>query len=417
LTRSIHSVAIINPLGDYGINAYSFELAEGLAANGLQVDLYTSGASPLNELPSAHKHRCFPVLGSALFKQRSLLKVGGPASGAASAAGGSADGPQVANEDLGPLRTIVRHKFLGLELPYHLKKRRYDLIWTQWPDVYGSGFWSTCRQLSMPTAHTVHNILPREEGPKDLAAMRRVYSESDVLFVHSEQTRREFLQLYPDCHKNLFVIRHGIYTVYQGRPAARERLRRELAIEDHRPVAILCGLIRPDKNIDSLLSALADPRCSDAALVVAGCESGYPDASPADPLGRTRRLARELGIADRVRLMPGFLHSVELAELFEAGDVLVLPYRKSYGSGLLLLGMTFGKHIVATDVGGAGEYLSMYPRHNLLGGTDAAQVAAGLGRALETINSAREIALPLRLEALEWPTIARCAIAMIDEVL
>ena len=67
--NALNSVAILNPLGDFGINAYSFELAEGLCAAGVSVDVYVNGASPLSVLPAARRHRCFPVLGSVLLKQ------------------------------------------------------------------------------------------------------------------------------------------------------------------------------------------------------------------------------------------------------------------------------------------------------------------------------------------------------------
>jgi glycosyltransferase involved in cell wall biosynthesis len=46
--------------------------------------------------------------------------------------------------------------------------------------------------------------------------------------------------------------------------------------------------------------------------------------------------------------------------VFEAADIVVLPYRESYGSGVLLLAMSFGKAIVATDTGGMGEYAGSY---------------------------------------------------------
>jgi hypothetical protein len=52
-------------------------------------------------------------------------------------------------------------------------------------------------------------------------------------------------------------------------------------------------------------------------LVVAGVEAHYPDCAPGGHLGPPRRLTRELGIEDRVRLILRFLENAELSELMK----------------------------------------------------------------------------------------------------
>jgi len=71
-----------------------------------------------------------------------------------------------------------------------------------------------------------------------------------------------------------------------------------------------------------------------------------------------------------------------MSELFEASDILLLPYSKSYGSGLLMLGMTFGKYVVATKAG-MEEAASVYPRSILLDGADTASVLRGIEIAIQ----------------------------------
>jgi hypothetical protein len=66
-------IAIVNPLGDYGINHYCHELAEGLGRNGARAVLYAGG---LRGLPPAEHHEQFPVLNSLLLKQRATLANG-----------------------------------------------------------------------------------------------------------------------------------------------------------------------------------------------------------------------------------------------------------------------------------------------------------------------------------------------------
>jgi glycosyltransferase involved in cell wall biosynthesis len=410
--NALRSIAILNPLGDFGINAYSFELAEGLSANGVQVDVYTSDLSPLSVLPENRHHRCFPVLGSALLKQ----KLGGGYQlniSAAQQKAPDAVSPKPTPVRRSVLRTLARRKFLELELAAHLKRKRYDLVWTQWPDIYGHNFWGLCRLLGLKTAHTVHNVLPHEESDADMAGLRRVYKQCDRLIVHSEYSRKELLSWFPEAACKTIVAPLGIYTIYPRVPEARERVRRDLKIGRDQLACLICGGIRPYKNIDSSVAALVDPRCAGAVLIVAGQEAGFPERSASDPLAHTRSIARSLGVESQLRLIPRFLGRLELSELFEAADVLLLPYVKGYGSGLLLLGMGFGKYIVTTDTGGAREYLKNYPHHVLLARGEVADIVDGIALAARALTGATPAADMPAFEELRWTTIARNTLQMI----
>ncbi|HXU17523.1 MAG TPA: glycosyltransferase [Terriglobales bacterium] len=410
--NALNSVAILNPLGDFGINAYSFELAEGLCGGGVSVDVYVNGASPLSELPAARRHRCFPVLGSVLLKQD--LKTGYQADSLSLPLLRSTSSvtAEPGSRPTTMFRERARQKFLEIELAAQLRRKRYDLVWTQWPEIYGHGFWATCRRLGMKTVHTVHNVLPHEENSEDVTLLRNVYGNSDRLMVHSEQSRQELVRLFPDMASRASIMRHGLYTIYPRSTEARKRLRGELQIGPAEVACLICGAIRPYKNIDSCLRALTElPK--DVLLIVAGKESGFADSSKEDALAHTRRVAREFGVEDRVRLIPRFLGRLEMAGLFEAADLLLLPYIKGYGSGLLLLGMTFRKYIVTTDTGGASEYLRNYPYSSLLARGESAEVAAGIREGIRTLQAGTLTAEATALEELQWTTIARNALQII----
>jgi glycosyltransferase involved in cell wall biosynthesis len=409
----LNSVAILNPLGDFGINAYSFELAEGLCANGVSVDVYVNGASPLSELPAYRRHRCFPVLGSVLLKQD--LNRGSPPAAEPSPLSKPAFSvkPEARSGASSVFWERARQKFLELELAAHLKRKRYDLVWTQWPEIYGRSFWATCRRLGMKIVHTVHNVVPHEEHPDDVAMLRRVYGNCDRLMVHSEQTREELVRLFPDLACRAAVMPHGVYTIYPRRRGARERLRGELHIESDQIACLICGGIRPYKNVDSCLRALRElPQ--DVLLIIAGKESGFADSAAEDALAHTRRAARECGIENRVRLIPRFLGRIEMAELFEAADLLLLPYTKGYGSGLLLLGMTFRKYIVTTDTGGASEYLRNYQHRSLLARGETAEIAVGIREGIRALQTGTLAAEQTPLAELQWITIARNSLQIIS---
>jgi glycosyltransferase involved in cell wall biosynthesis len=411
MSRRIRSIAMIDTDGGDGIGGYTYELSEGLAANGVHVDVYANSRSGMQELSLPRHHRLFPVLGGALFKQRRRAPVGGPAEVKSSKPASQT----AASSGRADFRSRVRACVLPLELAWHLKRQGYDLVWIQFTeDAYGARFYALCKGFGIPVAHTVHNVLPHEEGVEDKAAFATLYQRANVLIVHSQWAAAALADVFPEVAGKTIVSRLGLYTMFKREPSMRKEGRALLRVPNDQPVLLFFGGIRPYKNIEAVLDAMRDTKLANTLLVVSGRESGYADSVPGDPLGRTRRLAEELGIVNRVRFLPGRLDLAQTTELLEASDVLLLPYRKSYGSALLLLGMTFGKHIVATTTGGMEEYLGSYRAHTLLAGSDSSHVADGIVRALaERRRQQDDPTLPP--SHLTWPAISKDVLSHLDQ--
>jgi glycosyltransferase involved in cell wall biosynthesis len=404
-------LALIEPLGDVGIGTYTYELAEGLVANGVEVDVYTSGLSTLGKLP--RKHRFFPVLWSALFPQRTRL-ASGTESEPEAGAGESATGSTTSGNP--PKRRLtgssgwraLRDTYLVIELVVWLRKCGYDLVWTQWPDMGRSmvPFWVAARIAGLRLVHTAHNVFPHERHDGDHARYRSVYENSRLIVTHSAMATRALCAEFPSAAAKVVTSRHGLYTCFARIPAARDRVRADLGIPPGQCVVLAFGSIRPYKNFDVLLDTLALSRDRAFALIVAGRELGFRDLYPNDPLGRTRRLVTELGIADRVHLLPG-LHSNDRAgELFEASDVIVLPYTESYGSGVLLLGMSFGRRVVVSRTGGMDEYVAAY-RDGVVVEPNVDATALLVALQATRVRASRADGEPPRPRELEWTQIVK----------
>lgn len=410
----IRSIAIIDPLNDFGIGGYAHELAEGLEANGVSVDVYST-AGEMSKIEVPRHHRLIPILGNTLYKRRGLLS--GEMKGV-----GLADAPPTRAKAVAPskpsflrgIKESVKDLLLPWELAFYLKKKRYDLVWTQWPhaDGYGTRLWRAFRLFGLPVVHTVHNVLPHEEGPKDRKICEAVYACSDVLVVHSRYAHTKLADSFPNFADKAIVSRHGTYTTYPRMPEVRQRIRAALNIAPDQAAFLIFGGVRPYKNIEAVLHAFQKLPSESAVLIIAGVEMGYPDLVEGQPLGRTRRIVMELGLGERVRFIPGRQGIRGTAEIFEAADVQVLPYLESYGSGALLLGMTFGKYIMATAAGGMDEYLDEYPRHTLLGGTSAKDLEAGIEEAMKKLPASNSGTM---IPALEWKTIAGQLLATLTQ--
>jgi glycosyltransferase involved in cell wall biosynthesis len=402
-------LALINPMADYGIDTYTYELAQGLAANGVRVDAYCADASILGTPPLHPNHRRYTVLGSRLWRNASGIRPS--LEKAPSRENGNGPKRNATAPDSG-WKESFRRLYLPAELGLHLKRRGYDAVWTQWAELANyQGFWRASRLLRIPIVHTVHNILPHERHPGDVDAYRKVYQTARLLFIHSSQVRDEFSGLFPEQASKTVVVPHGSYTLYRRRPDARATVRAALQIPAGATVLLFCGAIREYKNIDATIGALAQLKRDDVILIIAGSEPG----DVADPLAKTRETVRRAGVESRVRLVSGFLDPEEMAEMFEASDILLLPYVKSYGSGLLMLGMTFGKYIVATKPG-MEESASVYSRSVLLDGADTASVLTGITTAVQRSQTEHKPFAGVPCE-FDWVNIAAKSLEQIGRAL
>ena len=404
-------VAILNPMGDYGQNTYGHDLAEAVGRAGQDVLFLTCGPAHIfEELPTPKSHERQVLLGSFIFRQIGPLRRRAPNAGTASAASSPASSlPQrpVLSSDTSDWRGWA----MTWELLFYAKLRGVRWLWTQWPDMrpYSWLLRKHARQMGFRLAHTVHNVLPHEPQAVDRVIAQRVYEESDLLFVHSEQARRRLFAEFPAIDPaKVHMYRLGAFTTYPRCPEGRSEWRRIWEVRPEQTVWLACGLIRPYKNIDSLLEAFAGWENPDAVLVVQGKEAGFPGACDEDPLRYTMAKAQELGLGDRVRWVPGEVSVREMSALMEAADGLAVPYRQGSGSGLLSLAIKFGMHVLAAKIGGAEEYIEEYGWGTLLGDCSVVDIRRGLCVAEQKLRAAegRRGEVP---ESLSWAESGRRA--------
>lgn len=163
------------------------------------------------------------------------------------------------------------------------------------------------------------------------------------MVVNSEALRQEmaaFGWIPPD---RLRVIRNGVdLAAFAPDPPARERLRRELGTPEGAVVAAVLARLTEDKGLVETIQALAAlrERCPGAEFWIAGEGSLGP---------RLAALARELGVAERVRFL-GFRQDVP-AVLQGADLVIQASHREGLGN-TLLEAMASARPVIASTVGG-----------------------------------------------------------------
>jgi glycosyltransferase involved in cell wall biosynthesis len=194
--------------------------------------------------------------------------------------------------------------------------------------------------------HVCHNVSifnrwagdQRFGGSKVLLELtRRAHSKVDLTFVHGEQSRREFVQRWD---REPTIIPHGDERVFAADPV-------EPSSEEN---ILFFGHWNRVKGIPLLQAAfdIVAANRDDATLTLAGTPNALEVDVPA-----IKRWAEEHG--PRVELIDRYVPMDDVREIFARARVVVTPYYAGYQSGIIHLAMTFGRPVVATDVGDLGS--------------------------------------------------------------
>jgi glycosyltransferase involved in cell wall biosynthesis len=163
------------------------------------------------------------------------------------------------------------------------------------------------------------------------------------------------------------------------------------------PVVVSVGRFTPQKGFDVLLQALAS--VPDAVLHVVGARS-------AEETDWLRGLAGELGIGDRVRVLPW---TDRLYDILAEADVVAIASRAEAAQLVLLEALAAGLPVISTRVGSAEEVLSRLDDRLLVPVEDP----DALARALRLVLSDRALrddvgARGRHLVLTEYTTAAVC---------
>jgi glycosyltransferase involved in cell wall biosynthesis/SAM-dependent methyltransferase len=179
-----------------------------------------------------------------------------------------------------------------------------------------------------------HNVLPHETHPGDRALVRRLFERVDAVLVHSSEQAR----LAHDLGARRVSLAELPPHLPGGAPAERPTY--------EGPTRLLAlGIVREYKGVDLLMRALA--RVPGPTLTVAGEMWGEAGE-------RVKALAQDPRLRDRVEVHSGYVPADRLAPLLASHDVLALTYRTATASQNVLLGLSHGLPVLASDVGTFG---------------------------------------------------------------
>jgi glycosyltransferase involved in cell wall biosynthesis len=208
------------------------------------------------------------------------------------------------------------------------------------------------RLLGKRIVLTAHNVNAARRDGKDTRLNRLTlwsqYRLADHIFVHTEKMKFELSAEFGVPPSRISVIPFGINNSVPDTGLTPAEAKQRLGIQDGKKVLLFYGRIRASKGLELLVAAFRKflARGEDYQLIIAGmpdrCEQYWA------ALQETMREDVEKG---RILLRPEVIPDNETEIYFKGADVLVLPYRQIFQSGVIFLGYYFGLPVLAADVG------------------------------------------------------------------
>jgi glycosyltransferase involved in cell wall biosynthesis len=245
--------------------------------------------------------------------------------------------------------------------------------------------------------HTAHNALPhgRENSRLFRWAYRWIYRFPHVIVAHSNKVARQLEVEFGVSPDRIVVISIGLNEEIPETALSVADTRRQLGLPEQGPLALFFGKVERYKGVDVLAEAWGRIRTSDARLVIAGWSSDVAYAE------EVRHAIARSPRTTTMQWREGFVPNEEVGVWLKACDVVVMPYRNIYQSGVVFLCLRFGVPIVATDVGSMAEFIDV--DSGILAATnDSAGIAAALDLFFAKRGRFRREAIARRAASYRW---------------
>jgi glycosyltransferase involved in cell wall biosynthesis len=253
---------------------------------------------------------------------------------------------------------------------FFLKMHRADLVHIQWPEEFADWKLPSPERMQeirvaldywtklCPVLISVNNLYPH--GYDEHPLMRELYSmfyERCSCILHYCQTSQKLvLENFPSARGRQNVV--GNYFCYDRllpeRPD-RQTARRRFGLSDDDFVVLVFGALRLWQEVRLLQKGYAKARVPHKRLLMAGRFTEHSGRWN----NRFRRLQLRLWLhLHNALIQSDFIPDSHVHRYVESADAIIVPRIRDMTSGLVGLGLSFGRVLIAPDHGAFPEYLA-----------------------------------------------------------
>jgi D-inositol-3-phosphate glycosyltransferase len=305
----------------------------------------------------------------------------------------------------------------------------YDLIHSHYW-LSGKVAMPVAKELKLPLVHTMHTMarvknlnLAEGERPEPMIRVQgetQIVAAASALTANTDAEAASLVSLYDACPDTVHLVTPGV-DLYNFTPGAgRAAARKVIGIEADTHVITFVGRIQPHKGPEIFIRAIAEmishsPHLRPKLRVfIIGGASGINSSE----VERLKELVNWLNIADVISFLPP-VPRTELPNWYRAADLVCVPsYSESFGL-VALEAQACGTPVVATAVGGLRTAVADGISGVLVDGHDPRAWSSVLARLLQ--EPQRRVLLSMgaieHASHFGWDATARGTLDIYDQVI
>lgn len=308
-------VAIIDPLGAHGSSHhfYLFGQITGLKNNDVDIRLYTNRATKNPNIEDVKFYQSFGNLYSSDIKFISGLKY-----------------------LFGSIYSIVHARMNGVDTFHiHVFNTNFLILFNL----------LLVKLLFAKIVITIHDITSFSDRSNSSFVSKSVYKIADLILTHNEFSKDEIIKINPSLKESIHIVPHGNYTPFINIQKDKKRSREYLDLPTDKTILLFFGMIKKVKGLEILLKSLrkvvnTNP---DVILLIAG--------KPwQNDFKLYQQIIDENELSENIILHTKFIPHEDVEHYYSASDLIVLPYKKIYQSGVLMMTLSYKKPALVSDL-------------------------------------------------------------------
>lgn len=236
------------------------------------------------------------------------------------------------------------------KLKKYIKTGKFDVVHFEWFSLPWIE-WIYIKSLKRyaKIVITVNDVIPFEQRPLEMKCLEWIYRSADAILVHTNETLKLFNKTYrTNNYKS--VITAAFRDKNDYKKVDKNEARKTLGIPLNKDVVLYFGTVRHSKGLDVLIKAFPEALKINPNLFLLGAGAFHAVDEKLYKSLVTENITNESGKLDFKHIPDGMLPLY-----FSAADILIVPYREIYQSGIAQFGLIYDMPIIGSDIPRLGE--------------------------------------------------------------
>ena len=305
-------VAIIDPIGSHGSSHhyYLFAQAKGLIENKVDVTIFSNKKTYLSSLGKIKVENTF----GDIFKTKGKLA-------------------NAIFYVIGILKSFFKAKVSSHNF-FHLHFFDFNIL------NFFACFFAIFFNVKLIL--TIHDVNPFSKKT-NLYLKRWILLLADKVIVHNEFSKKELIKDKINL-KKISIIPHGHYLDFIEPKTNKIVAKKKFGLQNKK-VIMFFGMIKEEKGLDILIKSFHEVRKKnkDVVLFIAG--KNYKTDNK-----KYTKIINQLGLKNSCVIHNKYIPENELCDYYGCADVIVLPYKIIFQSGVLMMSSSFIVPIIVSDL-------------------------------------------------------------------